>query len=164
MIGEEQPQITMRELLDDSLYRKWLSRPPKGFANPSWTVYAQREEDGPWARATFGNFVQAHNFFAKNFKQWHDSALCCRNNPSRPPVVRDPNNPTKRRYHSPVLSVRGHRWCPMCRRPTVFKVFAKHHAFSAKKLKPLPVSRCSICGIAEKATKTYKAGRIKDGA
>lgn len=162
---EEHPQITMRELLDDPLYRKWMSIPPKGFDHrPSWTVYAQREEGGPWARATFTNFVRAHNYFAKNFRQWHDSALCCRNYQSRPPVVRDPNNPKKRRYHGPVLTIMGHRWCTYCRRPTIFKVFAKHHVFTAKKMKPMLVPRCSICGIAEDSTKTYKAGRIKDGA
>jgi hypothetical protein len=163
VIGDEQAQITMRELLDDPLFRKWISRPPKGFTlRPSWTVYAQREENGPWARATFPNFVRAHNFFVKNFRQWHDSALCCRNYDSRPPVVRDPNNPAKRRYHAPVLTIRGHIWCPYCRRPTVFKMFAKHHALKGRT--PMPVERCSICGIARTSIKEYKVGRIKDGS
>lgn len=151
----------MRELLDDPMYRKWISRPPKGFDfRPSWAVYAQRKEDGPWARATFTNFVQAHNFFVKNFRSWHDSALCCRNYPSRPIVIRDPNNPKKRRYYAPMLTIRGHIWCNYCRRPTVFKMFSKHHALKGRT--PMPVERCSICGVARTANKEYKAGRIRD--
>lgn len=150
-------QVTFRELVRDPVYRQWLKTPPLGgftkFAK--FRVYVQREKDGNWAKKDFDDFKAAYSFLAKNFKSWHDASLTCRNEQSRPPVVRHKG---KRQYYAPLLLIPGHTWCPYCRRPTVFDYFSTHHTFAAKGMKPLPYKRrCGICGVAETAIRRYKS-------
>jgi hypothetical protein len=152
-------QVTLRHLVGDPIYRQWLKTPPLG-GFPAYTkfrVYAQRERGGLWAKRDFDDFKTAYNFLAKHIREWHDAALVARNHTSRPPVV---NINGKRRYYVPILAIDGHRWCPHCRRPTVFDFYSKHHAFPPH-LKPLPFKRrCGVCGVADTAIKDY-TGAIK---
>jgi hypothetical protein len=151
--GLSTKQVTLQQLIEDPIYRQWLRTPPVG-GFPKFVkfrVYAQREQGGLWAKRDFDDFKSAYNFLAKNFRKWHDAALVTRNYACRPPVVRING---KRRYHTPMLEMEGHEWCPYCRRPTVFGHFSRHHAFGH--YKPLPFKRrCGVCGIAETAIKDY---------
>lgn len=149
-------QVSLKELVRDPIYRQWLKTPPVGGFPPytRFRIYAQRERDGRWGKKDFGNFKDAYNFLAANYKGWHDSALCTINYVCRPPVVRVDG---RRQYYAPVLTIDGHKWCPHCRRPTVFDYYSEHHAFTGH-FKPLSFKqRCGICGIAETAIKEYTA-------
>lgn len=160
----------MRELLRDEIFRKWMVKVPE-FPNPrtvKWRLFVQREPDGPWAKKDVESYAEGYRILAKNFKKWHDCALVCLGRESRPPVVRKPmmvrdsNNPKKkvkgykRVYHEPLIRVPGHLWCGYCRRPTVFRNFSKHHAFTGTLRTGVPWdARCTICGMREVATKRY---------
>lgn len=150
-------QVTLRELVKDPVYRQWLKTEPVG-GFPSYVkfrIYVQVERDGRWAKKDFDDFKSAYNFIARNLSHWYDAALNTRSYMCRPPVVRVEG---KRAYYAPMLTLEGHKWCPLCRRPTVFTRFANHHAFSHTNFKPLPFKpRCSICGVAETGVKEYKA-------
>ena len=170
-------QVTLRELVKDPVYRQWLKTEPVGGfpTHVKFRVYAQREEDGRWAKKDFDDFKSAYNFLAKNLKYWHDAAINTRTYSCRPPVVRVPGKVRKkvgkrvvlvdglrRVYYAPILSYDGHIWCPYCRRPTVFAQFSDHHAFTHANLRPLPFkARCSVCGIAETAIKHYTAKGVQ---
>lgn len=147
-------QVTLRQLVEDPIYRKWLKTPPVG-GFPKYTkfrVYAQRERDGSWAKKDFENFKDAYTFLAKNLREWHDATLCTINYQSRPPVIYVNG---KRRYYAPMVLMEGHDWCPHCRRPSVFGYFHTHHAFTGH-FRPLPFKRrCGVCGIADTAIKDY---------
>lgn len=162
-------QVTMRQLLVDEIFRKWMTRKPE-FPHPEtvrWRLYVQREEGGPWAKRDVESYGEGYRLLAENFKRWHDCALVCLGRESRPPVVRKAvkvKHPKtgkmvkgyKRVYHKPMISVIGHRWCGYCRRPTVFRSFSKHHAlphFFKRSLLWEP--RCTICGIREVSIKRY---------
>jgi hypothetical protein len=150
-------QVSLKELIKDPIYRQWLKTPPVG-GFPKWAkfrVYAQRDRGGRWAKKDFDDFITAYNFLARNLKDWYDAALVSRTYVCRPPVVRVDG---KRAYYAPVLTVDGHKWCPYCRRPTVFANFSEHHAFFHTNLRPLGFKkRCSVCGISETAIKEYTA-------
>jgi len=170
-------QVTLRELVKDSVYRQWLrTEPVGGFPDfVKFRIYVQRERGGRWAKKDFDDFKSAYNFLARHLKEWHDAAFVARNHACRPPVVRVPGKVKKkigkqikvvpgfvRQYYAPILSIDGHQWCPYCRRPTVFDFFSEHHAFFHTNLRPLPFKRrCSVCGIAETAIKTYTAKGVR---
>jgi len=149
-------QVTLRELVRDPIYRKWIKTPPLGgFSEYArFRVYVQKEENGGWAKKDFEAFAPAYNFLVKNYKSWYDAALTCRNQESRPPVVRYKG---KRQYYAPMLLMPGHIWCGYCRRPTVFGYYSTHHTFAAKGIKPLPYKlRCGICGNTEDSIRRFK--------
>jgi hypothetical protein len=148
-------QVTLRQLLSDPVYRAWFKTEPVGGfpKHCKFRVFAQVEKGGRWAKKDFGDFKSAYNFVARNLNRWHDAALVSRTHECRPPVVRVNG---KRAYYAAVLTLEGHRWCPYCRRPTVFGFFSRHHAFGH--FKPLPFKlRCGVCGISETAIKHYSA-------
>lgn len=158
-------QITMKELLADPVFRKWMTKKPSPVASKvRWRLYVQREEGGPWAKKDVDSYSQGYRHLATNFKRWHDASLTCLSTETLPPIVRKPamvkiKDPQtgkikqvkgyKRVYHSLVRTT-GHRWCGYCRRPTVFRKFSKHHALPTKLVGQLSwETRCTICGIRE---------------
>lgn len=149
------PQTTFRELMDDPIFRQWTTTKPKAPEYANWRVYAQRIEDGPWAKRDFKSWKKALKFQLKGYKRWHDCALISRNWESKPPIVaRKEGKRRVRRWYQTLLRVEGHHWCGFCRRPTVFRCFSKHHAFQGRP--PLPyVVRCSVCGISQDHIKRY---------
>jgi hypothetical protein len=163
-------QVTLRELLEDPIYRKWFMKPPEKKTPSRWRVYAQKTEGGPWSKADFITWGQAYHFVRRHHKQWYDAALCSRVWEWRPPVIRvRTERQVKgrwrkvwvRNYYEPMVNMIGHVWCPHCRRPTVFRQFKRHHNVGkALVYKP----RCTICGIALSAVKQYKVREEDSGA
>lgn len=144
---------TLREQLQDPIYRKWFSMPPKEavshLTSPQWWVYVQKKPGGRWRRAECSSWKQGYKFIAANIKKYNDMALVHKRQEFQPPVVRDAG---KRRYHFPT-ALPNHNWCTYCRRMTRFTFFARHHAMpewadSGEK-------RCSICGVRLKFIKRY---------
>lgn len=156
-------QITIRELLKDPLYKKWFSTvpklPPDSAHTPPWRIYVQAEEGGSWARTETGGYVKAYRYVAKHIRDYHDICIQSKRHEFRPPVVKDKSTGKRHYWPCPV----GHRWCPYCRRPTVFTYFSRHHLFSGRNGFSTGTSgykRCVICGIRLVATKDYSTPLI----
>lgn len=142
-------QMTLREQLEDPIYKKWFSMPPNeketAAQSPPWWVYVQETMDGPWRRAEFKSWKKGFKFVRKNLKKYHDMALSHKRQEFKPPVVREGG---KRRYHLPPAP--GLIWCGYCRRMTRFAYYQTHHAFSRGGLRNGVNGgerRCCICGI-----------------
>jgi hypothetical protein len=155
-------QVTLRELLEDPVYRKWFTQRPARRRPESWRVYVLEIEGGSWKKKDFGRWADAYDFLRQHYKEWYDAALCSRVWEWRPPVIRERvGKRWRRNYHEPVVSMIGHVWCPHCRRPTVFRQFKRHHnvgkALTYK-------SRCSICGISLSGIRLYKVREEESGA
>lgn len=142
-------QVPLSELLQDPIFRKWSSLEPPHKGYELWRVYVQRKKRGPWARRDFKSWKKAHKFWLKHRDEWYDSALICRNGNYKPPVVKV----GKKRRYAPITWRLGHHWCEYCRRPTVFKVFYRHHMRPGHTIMQVP--RCTICGISLQALKRY---------
>lgn len=146
-------QITLRELLKDPIYRKWFSKKPRirvVTQAPPWRLYVQREEGGRWARADIRGYAKAYGAVASKLSEYYDMALHSKPQHFPPPIVRV----GKKRYYYPCPP--GHRWCTLCRRPTVFKNFRKHHAFPGMALADYE-KYCSICGARAAGQKQYRS-------
>lgn len=145
-------QITLREYLQDPIFKKWMMRlPVHQFEHPSglpWRVWAQRDRGGKWAKRDFATYSEAFNFMVKKLLRggFHDFAVSARIEEFWPPAVR---RGIRRERYIPAVPGQHelHRWCPHCRRPTVFTSFLKHHAFAGWS-SITSARRCSICGIA----------------
>lgn len=154
--------ITIHELLDDPVYKKYFCTVPKlpdvPRIAPPWRLYAKVEGKG-WAKRDFPSYQGAFRAFGKLRPGLLDAAIVCL------PMLLDP--PTK------VVKIKGkyvngvqvtkeilwqpklegheqdHHWCGRCRRPTTFGYFTKHHAFRGEnaRLMDPSVRRCVICGI-----------------
>lgn len=164
----------MSELIKDPTYRKFLETAPRTppitrdarkASSPPWVVYVQREVDGPWGKKEFWKYSEAFHFF----KLWmrrgaHDATINNKRFPTPPPerLVK-----IKGKYVTGSDGVRRqatkyitwklptalamdqpqHHWCLYCRRPTMFKFFARHKRLGA--VDPT-VRRCCICGASER--------------
>lgn len=150
-------QITLRELLRDPIYKAWFQKIPKLSAEvahtPPWRVYVQKEQFGSWAKLELPRYVKAYGWTAKNLKLYHDIVIMSKRQEFKPPVVK---TSTGKKVYWPCPD--GHRWCPYCRRPTVFAYFSRHHMFSGRYNGNSSASgfkRCMVCGIRLVATKEY---------
>lgn len=154
--------ITIHELLEDPIYRKYFSTVPKLPAvprlAPPWRLYLKNTE-GRWLKLDCEQYAQAFKVFKANRDKAIDAAIVCRPMTLPPPtkVVR-----VKGKYVNGVQVTRevlwqpnlageddAHSWCGRCRRPTVFKFFTQHHAFRGEQTQLMDpsVRRCVICGI-----------------
>jgi len=135
-------QISFRELLQDPLFKEWTKKPPKlkplWYKSMPWYVYVRRE--GRWARKEFDTYPKAFNWLVSRLKagQVEDAAIHCKRQWFSPPLVKVGG----KRTYWPMPP--GHRWCGLCRRPTVYNTFTKHHAMPAY-IAPYEL-RCTICG------------------
>jgi hypothetical protein len=166
-------QLTMRELLKDSLFKKWMMKPPNlgvtiCYSGKPWRVWVQRELNGRWGKRDFAKYSEAWNFFVKHLKEGaYDAAISSKVKPFPPPVEK---------YKKQEYTVKGktyvkrvpvfyipkvpgmnpqHEWCPHCRRPTIFTTYRRHHAF-AQRFNGEIKQRCSVCGIAWDNIRHYK--------
>src|SRR5690606_21006339 len=144
--------LTLREQLQDPIYKKWFSTPPReepsAAKSPPWWVYVQTKPGGRWRRAEFTSWKAGYKYIAKNITTYNDMALVRKRQEIKPPVVRHMG---KRKYHLPMAQ--GHVWCGYCRRLTRFSYFKKHHALP--KWANSGERRCNICGIRLAAIKRY---------
>lgn len=167
--------ITLDELLDDKRYREYFLRVPKlphiERIHPPWRLYVQRDSGSPWSRKDFETYREAYLFYKSRYKNVsHDASITSRAHAFYPPV----RIVKLTRAGVPLLDKNGiqqtkevfwrvslpddeipHRWCPYCRRPTIFTWFSKHHAFpKGAPMDPSQV-RCTICGVSERAIESY---------
>lgn len=179
------PQITLRELLSDPIYRKWFSKVPTVRtmfpSGQPWQVFVQEDLDGRWKRAKFPSYAQAYKYIARNLNQFHDMALNCPGQAFHPPVLvsKEPvlkkflvqlkggKSKVVRRYvyersywrPASLELLTSHQWCSYCRRPTVFAYFSRHHAVPA--CVPYEL-RCTPCGVRRTFIKDYWASHLAD--
>lgn len=156
-IAGVEEQLRMAELLEDPLYKAWLKKEPR-ITMPitqekPWRVWVQKKRGGPWARADFKSYPKAWKFMRQHMKLGiHDCALGARVLFFKPPVVSKVSGGKKaKRYHVPGMPGQNpaHRWCPLCRRPTIWTTFTKHHALPKHYKIAGYVVRCAICGHAD---------------
>lgn len=155
-------QITLPELLTDSVFRQWFHKVPK-YPDPRtsppkrWHVWAEivtPEGKTNWRLFERSSYREAHSVIAELIKK--DSILdLTLGNPTLdhpPPLVKRKDGsltlwtPSPARYPDiDDLDLAAHRWCGLCRRPTLFMWFRRHHAMPAN----LPINadrRCRVCG------------------
>jgi hypothetical protein len=145
-------QVTLRELLQDPLFRKWMTKIPRPSPTPfpnGWRVYAKI--GGRWRRKEFRTYAEAYRWLMPRLRRFEDAAISSKAQPFKPPIV---SRGGVKDFWRPKLDLLGHRWCPYCRRPTVFFTFRKHHAMPAN-LCASYEPRCTICGIRGSAIKEY---------
>lgn len=127
---------TMRELLQDPIYRKMMVTPP----NPpafNWSVFALKT-DGRWTGKTVAGYGEAFSILKVLLKQaenFVDVALVSKARLFEPPV----------RFNWESLTF---SWCGRCRRPTTYKRDQGLHALrSAPILSTDEPYRCYFCGM-----------------
>lgn len=165
--------IRLIELLDDKRYREYFLKVPalpqvKRIA-PPWRLYVQRETDGPWARKEFNTYREAfQNLKSRYLKESHDACIQSKGTAFDPPyrivkvtrggIVQMTKGPNPQPITRVVIwkpqlppDETAHRWCPYCRRPTIFGWFSHHHAFPRGTTLAYDPSlkRCTICGASE---------------
>lgn len=162
--------IPMSELIKDPVYKEFLqtppltprlSRDPKRMKTPPWTVYVQKEAQGPWGKKEFWKYSEAFKFLRKALKlKVNDCTINNRRIGFSPPARRVrikgkfitgsdgvARQATKEVTWKPKLAPEDedHHWCRYCRRPTVFKYFKSHKALKGVVI-DTTIPRCCICG------------------
>jgi hypothetical protein len=140
--------LTMHELLQDPVYKKYLlkaPRLPKGCRPPNpWRVWGLRTDD-KWAGKLFPDYVSAFGLVKDMLKnpRYVDVVITCRPVEFAPPA----------HFQIPPLM----EWCGYCRRPTVYRrLTARHHV-----IKKWPVfsndgsRRCIYCANREPQHRWY---------
>lgn len=142
--------ITLRELLDDPLYKKWFLQVPieSSVGTRPWRVWVLRD-NGLWAKTKedFVEYEEAYEWVRPRIKKYPDLVLYSKGHEFKPPVIKLDG---KRVYwRGPV----DHHWCGYCRRPTTFSSCTKHHALRIYRLEP--EVRCDICGARRNFLKKF---------
>lgn len=168
---------TMRQLMDDPVYRAYVKRmPPQHPANDMpgdpWQVWVNRG-NGRWGTVLKSTYADAWAVFVHHYRasaeDHRDVSLVARRVFYAPPgewykvKVKRPRRPTPTDPNTShvVIETRWRRtfvwdredmfqWCGRCRRPTLWQILPEtHHA-----IRRLPVvttdgdrRRCNICGI-----------------
>lgn len=154
-------QITMRDLLRDPVFRKWMTRVPTVHSpiERPWRVWIQRERDNPWAMGDITSYARGYNALVRYIKEGvHDAALTCKVKEFNPPItgVKRALDSRGRQIKLKTYYIPGkpgqsekHVWCTFCRRPTIFTTFQRHHTFreGRARLCDNTERRCAICGI-----------------
>lgn len=168
--------ITIHDLLEDSRYKEFFLQVPKAPATlpgmtPPWVLYVRFRGEKRWRKKEFSSYAQAFKLLKRLIHQGkvHDAAINNKRQSFPPPMrlvrikgkfVRGSDNvkrqATKFVEWSPKIpgdEMDEHKWCPYCRRPTVFKWYSRHHALPniAKGVViDASVRRCCICGASER--------------
>jgi DNA-directed RNA polymerase subunit RPC12/RpoP len=170
--------LTMRQLMDDPIYRAYMKKVPPvdGFnPNPAWQIWVE-EDNRRWLTATFATYAEVWPVFVKRYRyKMGDPTITSRRTFYAPPGEW---YKVRVKLSTPRVSPSGvkttHRiedrwrqtfhwndyraeWCGRCRRPVEFRpLFETHHA-----LKRFPVIsdedniRCPICGIRRSAQPSH---------
>lgn len=165
-------QVTTKELLGDKYYAAWFAKPPPednaAISSKRWVVWIEAKP-GQWTSRRFRNWKKAQKFFRAHQADYYDITLVDMR-PHKPPLLRRDSG---RRHKNgqpiyetfwwpfPAFVEPGHKWCPYCRRPTVFRYYRNHHALV--RIAPsgvrLPIDhtklRCRVCGVGWDFVKDY---------
>lgn len=168
--------IPLSTLLEDPDYKEFFLKVPKlpavvYSANqaPPWRLYVLLKGDKNWRRKDFPAYAPAFKHLKRLLKSGkvEDAAINCRRFTSPPPLqsirVRGKyvvgsdgvrRQVVKRVEWKPRYTrddFEDHTWCPYCRRPTVFRYYARHHAMADLGIAIDPsVQRCCICGASSR--------------
>jgi len=140
-------QVSMRELLEDELFRKWMVKVPP-HALGRWRVYVLR--DRGWQRGEIDSYHHAYRWMASLLRR-EDVLDVAVNNPAFPtrqPARRTESGAVERWWPLSLAEDLRHRWCPYCRRPTVFAYFSRHHALRTTTV-DVNERRCYVCGCSQ---------------
>lgn len=155
-------QVRMRVLLKDSLYRQWIQRVPDEYdaknrptnGTRPWRVFIQLEQGGRWGLKDFKSYRKALKFFIEAIRRgvW-DATINHKVHLSGRPMLRPRAGGKAVRWDKVP---EGHLWCPLCRRPTVFRFYPgkRHPNMPGVAIRP-DVLRCSICGASSNFTRRY---------
>lgn len=155
-------QVRFKDLLKEPVYRRWIlkDRPNHPVARRPWRVFVQVERGGKWAKKDFARYRDALKFAASWVKRdaWD---LAIHHAPSELPMPVLKRAVGKRKgitvwrktlwmeLPQAMEIAATHDWCGLCRRPTVFRRYRKHHAFP----RGLPANpdqlRCCVCGASK---------------
>lgn len=170
--------ITLRELLADDKYKEYFLKVPVlpdiARTAPPWRLYVQREASASWARKDFETYREAFKRLKSlGISEIHDATIQSRAHAYYPPlrrvkIVRNGQVLIDPKTKKPLTRIiywkaqlpgeeSPHRWCPYCRRPTIFTWFMKHHAFPRGTPMDPSQRRCTICGASERAVESYGA-------
>lgn len=130
---------TMRDLLDDPVYRKFVRTVPRLASNLAhgtpWAVWA-RKTDGRWMGGEFSTYADAWAVVVKKVRDttFEDVAVVSKRQLFRtiPAGYRPPW---------------GFDWCSRCRRPTTYAIRPGHHGLrKAPAITTDEPYRCYYCG------------------
>lgn len=127
---------TMRELLDDPIYKKMLLTIPQ---NDNWAVYALKT-NGRWVGRIYESYREAFEMMRTiiapmNREHYRDVSLVSRASLHQPPVKF-------------IWETHTFDWCGRCRRPTTYKRDQGLHALrDAPILSTDEPYRCFYCGM-----------------
>lgn len=159
--------ISLRELLQDPIYKKYFVTIPKlpdaayKCSTPPWRVL-YRDTTG-WKSRNATTYKEA--FLILKESDFLDGAITCRRLQFSPPTRRVRlkgkyyllQDGTKQQVVRDIIwrpkldsFESTHYWCPYCRRPTIFSYYRKHHAMKTQVQLDPSVLRCSICGVSER--------------
>lgn len=150
--------IPLKEQLRDPIFRRWMTKTPRlrniGSSEP-WCVFVQKSVEGGWARKLFPEYREAYRFIAARINDFPDLTLNSRRQLFKPPIIiGDKGKPVYRLPQLKLAPDAPHQWCPYCRRLSIFKPFARHHALPGMLLRYIP--RCMICGIPQQSIRRYQ--------
>lgn len=140
--------LTIHELLEDPIYKRYLLKAPKprpAWGAQPWRVWGLRTDD-KWAGKLFPTYREAFDLLKVMIRErdkYTDAVITCRPSEFGPP---------KGFLIPPLLD-----WCGYCRRPTVYRRLThKHHV-----IKKWPVfadyaaRRCIYCASREPQHRWY---------
>ena len=161
-------QLTIKELLKDEQYKKYIltvpKLPPHYKGTKPWKLYVKLKGKDKWQAKRFETYKEMFIAFKKLLPKIEDAAFNCPALSFRPPIknvrlkgqytlVRGKKQPVFRSIiWRPKLDADHdkHTWCSYCRRPTIFKVLASRLAtVNGGSIVTDPKLRCSICGASE---------------
>lgn len=141
--------LTMRELLTDPIYRKYVVKAPRlpagcRTAEP-WRVWGLRTDD-KWAGKnvpTYGDAFDLMKTMLRKPDKYSDVAIICRPTEFGPPPD----------FIVPPLM----DWCGRCRRPTIFRTTHNHPAMRKwPVVSEETVRRCHYCAAREPQHRWYR--------
>lgn len=148
-------QIPLRELLrQDRHYKAWFQKIPiikVQAASPPWRLFIQKEQGGPWAKADLPSYPKAYEALRLRLPDCYDAAIHSKRQLFSPPILRQ--NGEKFRLPMPG----GHRWCSLCRRPTIFRRFRRHPNLGI--ITNPEDARCTICGMRAEGMPNFRSSR-----
>jgi hypothetical protein len=166
---------SMRELMDDPIYRAYMKRIPllHGGANPNhpWQIWVHTPQN-TWLTKTFPTYAEVWSVFVRKYKErtgdptivsrraffappgeWYKVRVKLSTPRVSPSGVKTTHRVEDRWRQTFTWPDWREEWCGRCRRPVEFRpLFETHHA-----LKRMPVvsdednMRCPICGIRKSA-------------
>ena len=164
--------LTIHDLLEDPQYKEFFLQVPKipdvakhPSMTPPWVLYVKLKTDRKWHKKRFWKYTDAFKRFKQLLKdnRVEDAAIHCSRFTFAPPIklvrikgkfikgsdgkLRQATRYVVWKPKLPFDEIEEHLWCPYCRRPTVFKYYAKHAALAHLGYAIDPtVRRCAICG------------------